>query len=47
MFKLFKAATVAGLLGLVILNPKPFATIVGAASDTFRSVVGLGTGRTK
>lgn len=45
MVKLFKAATMAGLLGLVILNPKPFAAIVGAASDVFRNAVGLGTGR--
>lgn len=44
MFKLFKAATMAGLLGLVILNPKPFAAVAGAASDTFRNAVRLGTG---
>jgi len=47
MFKLFKLATAAGLLGLVILNPKPFALLVSASSDSFRNAVGLGTGRVK
>lgn len=42
MFKLFKAATMAGLLGLVILNPKPFAAIIGASSTAFRNAVKLG-----
>lgn len=42
MFKLWKAATMAGLLGLVILNPKPFAALVGASSDAFRNAVRLG-----
>lgn len=36
---LVKYATVAGLLGLVILNANHFATLIGAASSTFRKAV--------
>jgi hypothetical protein len=42
MFKLIKAATAAGLLGLVILNPKPFSALVSASSAAFRNAVRLG-----
>ena len=42
--KTIERLTMAGLFGLVILNPKPFATILKAVSDTFRNTVKLGTG---
>lgn len=38
---LVKTATVAGLLGLVVLHPKPFAKIVDAVLGTFTSAVRL------
>lgn len=38
---LVKYATVVGLLGLVVLNADHFATLIGAASSTFRKAVNV------
>ena len=42
--KTIERLTMAGLVGLVILNPKPFTAIATAAVDTFRRAIKLGTG---
>lgn len=43
--KTIERLTMAGLIGLVILNPKPFASIASGITDAFRNAVKLGTGK--
>jgi hypothetical protein len=42
LHRFVRTATIAGLVGLVILHPEPFGKLLGGAVSTFRQAVRLG-----